>query len=176
MDRGRPRDGGVGHKILRVALNYQSCPGLSFMPRSGIWASSLITHILIGLEAQFFANYLHLHLHSTCVHAAKALIRRSGCTGSFGSVLLADVISTKTHLTLNAPITTKVVCFTRLLKCLRRLYGKQCDPEQTAPIGAVCSGSTLFASILNSSVMLGNYLQQTTLTDDISRYVFLLGA
>ena len=49
------------------------------------------------------------------------------------------------------------------------------DPEQTAPIGAVCSGSTLvasigavcsgstlFASILNSSVMLDNYLQQTT--------------
>ena len=31
------------------------------------------------------------------------------------------------------------------------------DPDQT-PIGAVCSGSTLFASILNSSVMLGNYL------------------
>ena len=36
------------------------------------------------------------------------------------------------------------------------------DPEQTAPIGAVCSGSTLFASILSLSVMLGNYLQQTT--------------
>ena len=36
------------------------------------------------------------------------------------------------------------------------------DPDQTAPIGAVCFGSTLFASILNSSVMLGNYLQQTT--------------
>ena len=37
------------------------------------------------------------------------------------------------------------------------------DSDQTAPIGAVCSGSTLFAIILNSSVMLGNYLQQTTL-------------
>ena len=35
------------------------------------------------------------------------------------------------------------------------------DPDQTA-IGAVCCGSTLFASILNSSVMLGIYLQQTT--------------
>ena len=41
------------------------------------------------------------------------------------------------------------------------------DTEQTAPIGAVCSRSTLFAAILNSSVMLGNYLQQTTSTDDI---------
>ena len=36
------------------------------------------------------------------------------------------------------------------------------DPDQTAPIGAVCSRSTLFASILNLSVILGNYLQQTT--------------
>ena len=39
------------------------------------------------------------------------------------------------------------------------------DPDRTAPIGAVCSGHTLFASILNSSVMLGNYLQQTTFSD-----------
>ena len=36
------------------------------------------------------------------------------------------------------------------------------NPDQTDLIEAVCSGSTLFASILNSSVMLGNYLQQTT--------------
>ena len=32
-------------------------------------------------------------------------------------------------LALNAPITTKVVCFSRLLKCLRSLYGKQCGPR-----------------------------------------------
>ena len=41
------------------------------------------------------------------------------------------------------------------------------DPDQTAPIGAVCSESTLFASILNSSVMLGNSLLQTTFSDSI---------
>ena len=45
------------------------------------------------------------------------------------------------------------------------------DPDQTAPIGAVCSGSTLFASLLNLSVMLGNYLQQTTSADDIFRCI-----
>ena len=50
------------------------------------------------------------------------------------------------------------------------------DPDQTAPIGAVCSGSTLFASILNSSVMLDNYLQQTASADVISRCIFFLGA
>ena len=46
------------------------------------------------------------------------------------------------------------------------------DPDQTAPVGAVCSESTLFASILNSSVMLGNYLQQTTSADYIFRCIF----
>ena len=50
------------------------------------------------------------------------------------------------------------------------------DPDQTAPIGVVCSGSTLFASILNSSVMLGNYLQQTTSADNIFRCISFLGA
>ena len=40
-----------------------------------------------------------------------------------------------------------------------------------ATIGAVCSGSTLFASILDSSVMLGNYMKQTTFSD-----AFFLGA
>ena len=50
---------------------------------------------------------------------------------------------------------------------------KSVDPDQTA-IGAVCSGSMPFASILNSSVMLGNYLQQTTSADDIFRCIFFL--
>ena len=48
------------------------------------------------------------------------------------------------------------------------------DPDQTAPIGAVFSGPTLFATILNSSVILGSHLQQTTSTDDIFRCIFFL--
>ena len=43
------------------------------------------------------------------------------------------------------------------------------DPDQTAR-----SGYTLFASILNLSVMLGNYLQQTTSADNIFRCIFFL--
>ena len=46
------------------------------------------------------------------------------------------------------------------------------DPDQTAPIGAVCSGSTLFDSILDSAVTLGNYMKQTTSADDIFRCIF----
>ena len=49
------------------------------------------------------------------------------------------------------------------------------DPDQTAPIGAVCSWSTLFASMLNWSIMFCNDLQQTTSADVIS-YAFFLGA
>ena len=39
------------------------------------------------------------------------------------------------------------------------------DPDQTGPVGAVCSGSTLFPFIPSWSVMLGNYLQQTIFSD-----------
>ena len=56
---------------------------------------------------------------------------------------------------------------------LKKTMANSVDPDQTAPIW---SGSTLFASILNSSVMLGNYLQQTTSADDIFRCSFFLGA
>ena len=51
------------------------------------------------------------------------------------------------------------------------------DPDQTAPapIGAVCSRSMLFTSILILSVLLGNYLQQTTSADDIFRCIFSRG-
>ena len=48
------------------------------------------------------------------------------------------------------------------------------DPDQTAPIGSVCSESTLFVSVFISPVMLGNYLQQTTSSDDIFRCIFFL--
>ena len=49
------------------------------------------------------------------------------------------------------------------------------DPDQTAPLGAVCYGSTLFPYILNSSVMLGNFLQQAT-SADIFKCISFLGA
>ena len=48
------------------------------------------------------------------------------------------------------------------------------DPDKIAPIGAICSGSMLFASKLNSSIVLGNYLQQMTSADDILKCIFFL--
>ena len=46
------------------------------------------------------------------------------------------------------------------------------DPDQTAPIGAVLSGSTLFASILEFVSNVDNYLQQTTSADVIFQMHF----
>ena len=77
------------------------------------------------------------------------------------------------QLTLNARIATKVVCFSRLLKTS---MANSVDPDQTAPIGSVGSVPMLFASMLKLSVMLDNYLQQTTSADDIFRCIFFLGA
>ena len=48
------------------------------------------------------------------------------------------------------------------------------DPDQTAPIGAVCSVPMLFASKLNLSVMLGNFLHETTSADNIFRCILFL--
>ena len=39
---------------------------------------------------------------------------------------------------LNAPITSKVFCFSRLLKFLRSLYGKQCGPRSESVLGPLC--------------------------------------
>ena len=47
------------------------------------------------------------------------------------------------------------------------------DPDQTAPIGAIFSVSTLFAFILNLSVILGNYLQQQQQTTFSDVFFFL---
>ena len=59
----------------------------------------------------------------------------------------------------------------RLLLSSAEMFKQPLWQTVSAPIGAVYSRATLFASILNLSVILGNYLQQTTISDD-----FFLGA
>ena len=70
-------------------------------------------------------------------------------------------------LALKAPIATKVICFSRLLKCLRSLNDKQFGPR---------SGSTMFASILKFV----RNVRQLFAADDLSRRhfsdAFFLGA
>ena len=75
-------------------------------------------------------------------------------------------------LTLKAPIATKVVCFSRLLICLRSLYDKQFGPRSDcsyrSSLRAVCFGSTLVASML---VFFSNN-RQLFAADDFSRRHF----
>ena len=76
---------------------------------------------------------------------------------SYGSFLV--------YLTLKTPIATQVVCFSRLLKRFKASMAHSLDPDQTAPLGAVCSGSTLFACILKFA----NNVRQLFAADDSSR-------
>ena len=46
------------------------------------------------------------------------------------------------------------------------------DPDQTSPIEAFCSGSTLFNSILRFVKYVSKKLQQTTLADNIFRCIY----
>ena len=106
-------------------------------------------------------------------HGITPRLNQGKSTASWLIPYITGLMEVGTELILNSPIPTKVICFSRLLKCLRSSLANSLDPDQTAPIGAVCSVSTLFASTLNSPVMLGNYLQQTTSADNIFFLPFL---
>ena len=92
-----------------------------------------------------------IYFISLSMRAVKSLARLCTSTGLPGASLLAymhAIMNTTLHtgpfrpdtplcvfpanqiaLTLYSPSTTKVVSFSRLLKCLRSLYGKQCGPR-----------------------------------------------
>ena len=51
------------------------------------------------------------------------------CSGEYFVIIVYCGATPHSILTLNVPIATKVVCFSRLLKCLCSLCGKQCGPR-----------------------------------------------
>ena len=86
-------------------------------------------------------------------------------------------ISHLKQLALKAPIAAKVVCFSRLLKCLRSLYGKQCGPRSD------CSyrSSLLWVHAVCFYTEFVSNVRQLFVADDFSRrhfhlFFFLLGA
>ena len=68
-------------------------------------------------------------------------------------------------LMLNAPVTTKVVCFSRLLKCLRSLYRKQCGPRSD------CSYLFWVQAVFFYTLFISN-VRQLFAADDFSRQHF----
>ena len=56
-------------------------------------------------------------------------IRESNSSDADETDIWSVLIRVQTVFTLNVPIATKIVCFSRMLKCLRSLYCKQCGPR-----------------------------------------------
>ena len=71
-------------------------------------------------------------------------------------------------LTLKAPIATKVVCFSHLLKCLRSLYGKQCGPRSDCSY----SSSLFWVHAVCSYTQFVSNVRQLFAADDFSRRHF----
>ena len=102
------------------------------------------------------------------------------CSGCSPLVILTSILRIPALITNNlffpscANLNKSRLLFSSPEMFKKPLWSTVWHPDQTAPVEAVCSGSTLFASILNSSVMLDNYLQQTTSANDIFRCIFFL--
>ena len=80
-------------------------------------------------------------------------------------------VNKSSNLTLKLPITTIVICFVICLWFLQSLFANSVDPDQTAPLGAVWSGSTLFTSMLNRFEKFARIFsrphKQTTFSDTV---------
>ena len=101
--------------------------------RCGTWLYRFLIFALL-LTLMYISNiFSAMHLHygdltdSTCLVKIISQIRP---TEIYNLAAQSHVkVRSLSLLTLNAPITTKVDSFSRMLKCLRSLYGKQCGPR-----------------------------------------------
>ena len=95
------------------------------------WLSSF-KHLNLPISIKM-ANYLYLHdsyiTKFDFMNDAFAKLVLAWLYRLTHEILILVLYEQKPPLTLNVPIATKVVCFSRLLKCLRSLYGKQCGPR-----------------------------------------------
>ena len=123
----------AGQKYCRMLQGEHSAILLTFIKLSFV----IKIFVLSIIEWQFYTGFTvyYNYLISGFFWVSRVLtsaIPRKGLR-RFHQTTVNTVIAfqkvTFYTLTLNAPITTKVVCFSRLLKCLRSLYGKQCGPR-----------------------------------------------
>ena len=102
------------------------------------------------MDAQADLGLLYLHMpKSMFSHGAANMSKNSRGHGQAVQIigLIRDflVCLYPYHLTLKLPTTTIVVCFIICSWFLKVIFANSVDPDQTAPRGAVWSGSTLFA-------------------------------
>ena len=97
----------------------------------------------------------------------KALVLQDKCFGKNYSSLL-DLewnfrpLTNLKVLTLKHQSLQKSSAFVVCWNILESYYSNSVGPDQTAPVGAVWSGSTLFASLLTLVTNVSLYMQQTT--------------
>ena len=88
--------------------------------------SKLFTKVISGVDVKYYLcfYYRKQELYSLewgdLIDLSKFVVVAAPYGGPVGKEI---------SLTLNTPIATKVVCFSRLLKCLKSLYCKQCGPR-----------------------------------------------
>ena len=102
-------------------MTLQASKGKS-LPFAGSMLSSNLFSLIFDLDTIIMTVLVFLF----------SLIFIGDIWSGFGVFLILGISYTlyrKYMLTLNAPIATKVVCFSRLLKCLKSLYGKQYGPR-----------------------------------------------
>ena len=133
----------------------------------------VISKVVTPLIKRVVPSSLALNSSSSSAQTVSATSRLTDRQPDNDSRACCNINKYRPLLTLNAPIATKVVCFSRLLKCLRSLYGKQCGPRSDCSYRSSLFWVHAVCFYTYSSVMLGNYLQQTTSADDIFRCIFL---
>ena len=115
------------------------------------WGFSVKTWMLIACDTAFYAIMNFNAIFGSCSNEGKGecdvfphpnmeimerRVRRGRTCRHRHGRPVTDCFITLGTLTLNALIATKVVCFSRLLKCLRSLYGKQCGPRSDCSCGS----------------------------------------
>ena len=113
-----------GSSSRRVAASHREDRSSSVTPSSSVRSSRARTSSDRGVVATKRDSSLSLTPRSSSRRSVSTSL-----TPVSGSRRENRTAGRYQPLTFNAPIATKVVCFSRPLKCLRGLYGKQCGPQ-----------------------------------------------
>ena len=115
----------VYYMFVKLLITHFELKSLKFFLSDLIKYKLFILNILTDRHQQKVYTQIRLLLEKQADQGLHYLPFQH-CLINISSYYKINIMSIK--LTLNAQISTKVVCSSRLLKCLRCLYGKQCGP------------------------------------------------
>ena len=107
-------------------------------------------------------------LRSACAYAQSDQSLCKALEYSMDVKLLTEFYLEFLSLILKTPITTKVVCFSPLLKCLRSLYDKQCGPRSDFSYRS----SLFWVHAVRFYTQFVSYVRQLFAADDFRRRHF----